>query len=212
MEQLIQRGWSHEAATQSVEFDRQLDRSWAEHVAGMGEGQIARQHRALAREQSRKQSRKAWTIVVLVGAFLAVLVYNFPTTNPKQESVAAKPAPAISRSLTGINVFAAMEQLQKDGFSLADDTIVIAPWSAAPNCAAPTDADLETVTVKSAIASEGVATLTVQDTRVCPAPAPVVVPVPNVGVPNPNLPNPPRVSSGGGGGGESRFCRKRWWC
>ena len=66
----------------------------------------------------------------------------------------------------------------------------------------------------SATAQGDHVTMVVKDVRVCPAPAPVVVPPVNAGVPNPNLPNRvPRVSSGGGGGGgESRFCRKRRWC
>ena len=208
MEQLIQRGWSHEAAASSVDFDRQLDRSWAEHVASMGEGE------ALAREQSRhdrKQSRKVWTIVVLVGAFLAVLVHNFATTNAKQGSVAAKPAPAMSKDVAGMLVGAAMVQLEGDGFSVnSKETLTIEPYGPAEYCTGAPRPDQ--VQVVSATAQGDHVTMVIKDVRVCPAPAPVVVPPVNAGVPNPNLPNPPRVSSGGGSGGESRFCSKRWWC
>lgn len=156
-------------------------------------------------------------LLTLLGIAVAVsqTAPDVTTVNNTTSTVAAPPPPTISRDFAGSNIFAAMNQLQQDGFSLADKTIVIAPWSAAPNCAAPTDAELETsVTVKSVTAKDGVATVVVQDNRVCPAP--VNVNLPNVGVPNPNLPNHlPRISSGGGsggGGGESRFCRKRWWC
>ena len=151
--------------------------------------------------------------LTVIGVFIAIGQMAPDVTVTNNSTVAAPPAPVMSKDVAGMLVDAAWVQLKGDGFSVnSKETLTVEPYGPAEYCTgAP---ELDQVQVVSATAQGDHVTMVVKDVRVCPAPAPVVVPPVNAGVPNPNLPNRvPRVSSGGGGGGgESRFCRKRWWC
>ena len=151
--------------------------------------------------------------LTVIGAAIAISQMAPDVTVTNNSTAAAPPAPVMSKDVAGMLVDAAWTQLKGDGFSAnSKETLTIKPYDVAEYCTgAP---ELDQVQVVSATAQGDHVTMVVKDVRVCPAPAPVVVPPVNAGVPNPNLPNRvPRVSSGGsGGGGESRFCRKRWWC